>query len=125
MIKVYLDDLRTPPDGWVLVKTAQEAIDLLITNDVEEISLDHDLGEEENGTGYDVITWLEKEVYENNFIPPIIHIHTANPVAREKMEAGTRNIVRFKKKYALFLEWGCKNNSPLFHTEILHHELSS
>ena len=97
MIKVYLDDLRTPPDGWVLVKTAQEAIDLLITNDVEEISLDHDLGEEENGTGYDVITWLEKEVYENNFIPPVIHIHTANPVARERMESGARNIVRFKK----------------------------
>ncbi len=96
-MKVYLDDMRTPPDGWVLVKTAQEAIDLLITNNVEEISLDNDLGEEENGTGYDVITWLEKEVYENNFIPPVIHIHTANPVAREKMEAGARNIVRFKK----------------------------
>ena len=97
MIKVYLDDMRTPPEGWVLVKTAREAIELLMTNDVEEISLDHDLGEEENGSGYDVINWLEKEVYENNFIPPVIHIHTANPVARERMEAAVRNIVRFKK----------------------------
>jgi len=96
MIKVYLDDLRTEPEGWVLVKTAQEAIDLLITNDVAEISLDHDLGEEENGTGYDVITWLEEAVYERNFKPPVIHIHTANPVGRDKMEAVVRNILRFK-----------------------------
>ncbi len=97
MIKVYLDDMRTPPEGWVLVKNAREAIELLMTHDVEEISLDHDLGEEENGSGYDVINWLEKAVYENNFIPPVIHIHTANPVARERMEAAVRNIVRFKK----------------------------
>ena len=97
MIKVFLDDMRTEPEGWVLVKTAREAIELLQTNDVEEISLDHDLGEEENGTGYDVISWLEKEVYQSNFSPPVIHIHTANPVARERMKAGARNILRFKK----------------------------
>ena len=28
-IKVYLDDLREVPEGWIVVKSAQEAIELL------------------------------------------------------------------------------------------------
>ena len=59
---------------------------------VGEISLDHDLGEDENGTGYDVILWIEEKVFLENFNYPRIHIHTANVSAREKMEKGIRKI---------------------------------
>lgn len=35
-MKVFLDDERKPPDGWVLVRWPEEAIDLLKTNQVTE-----------------------------------------------------------------------------------------
>ena len=91
-MKVYLDDERKTPDGWVRVYWPDEAIELLETGNVAEISLDHDLGDDEHGTGYDVVLWIEEAVYTQNFIPPIIAVHSANPSAREKMERGIRNI---------------------------------
>lgn len=42
-MKVFLDDIRPAPAGWVLVKTAEEALALLRGGEVTEISLDHDL----------------------------------------------------------------------------------
>lgn len=97
-MKVYLDDERIPPSDWKWVKTAQEAIRLLKTGRVVEISLDHDLGDDEKGTGYTVINWMEKAVVTSNFIPPKITIHTANPSARKKMEAGAKSIKRLFKE---------------------------
>ena len=91
-IKVYLDDLRVAPEGWIRVKTASEAIVLLQQGNVVEISLDHDLGDEENGTGYDVILWMEEKAFLEKFKCPRIHIHTANISAREKMEKGVSKI---------------------------------
>jgi len=43
-MKVYLDDERKTPDGWRRVYWPEEAIELLKSGDVKEISLDHDLG---------------------------------------------------------------------------------
>lgn len=93
-MKVYLDDERKAPDGWVRVYWPDEAIELLKTGQVEEISLDHDLGDDECGTGYDVVLWIEEEVALHRFTPPIIHVHTANSSARDKMLKGVRSIER-------------------------------
>ena len=84
-MKIYLDDCRTAPDDWVRVKTASAVIEMLKSGNVKHISLDHDLGLP-NETGYDVLIWIEVEVAINNFIPPEIEIHTANPSAKRKME---------------------------------------
>jgi hypothetical protein len=43
-VKVWLDDEREAPEGWVHVRTPEEAIELLRAGEVEELSLDHDLG---------------------------------------------------------------------------------
>ena len=91
-MKVYLDDERQTPDGWVRVYWPDEAIELLRTGNVTEISLDHDLGDDDRGTGYDVVLWIEEAVYTANFVPPIIRVHSANSSARQKMELGIRNI---------------------------------
>lgn len=100
-LKVWLDDKRQAPSGWYPVKTAEQAIFLLENEQIHEISLDHDLGEG-NGTGYDVICFLEKEVYTNPFfICPKVFIHTQNPVGRQKMEQTLKNI---QKKIALELD---------------------
>ncbi|GAB3358479.1 cyclic-phosphate processing receiver domain-containing protein [Lysobacter tyrosinilyticus] len=93
-MRVYLDDERLTPDGWVRVYWPDEAISLLEQGAVTEISLDHDLGDDQRGTGYDVIAWIEEAVALRNFKPPLIHVHSANPAARERMEAGIAAIAR-------------------------------
>ena len=96
-MKIYLDDEREAPQGWHLLKTSDEAIGILRGGDVTEISLDHDLGDDRAGTGYDVILWIERAVVEEEFIPPKIHIHTANSSARVKMELGVKKIIQLAK----------------------------
>ena len=98
-MKIYLDDERPTPEGWVRVYWPDEAIEYLKTGQVTEISLDHDLGDDERGTGYDVLLWLEREVIANYMAPPIIHIHTANPPARKKMELAVGTITRWVSRY--------------------------
>jgi hypothetical protein len=93
-MRVFLDDERVPPDGWTLVRWPDEAIRLLERGDVEEISLDHDLGDDERGTGYDVVLWIEQAVAMRGFAPPIVRVHSANSSARLKMEAGIEAIAR-------------------------------
>ncbi|MFZ6780435.1 cyclic-phosphate processing receiver domain-containing protein [Undibacterium sp. Ji83W] len=93
-LRVFLDDERATPEGWVRVYWPNEAIDLLKTNAVVEISLDHDLGDDQRGTGYDVVLWIEETVALHGFKPPKMSVHSANSSAREKMEAGIEAINR-------------------------------
>lgn len=84
-MKLFLDDVREPAPlgfiGYTVVKTYEEAIELLKTGKVEKASLDHDLGTEK--TGYDVICWME----ENNVWPRNgVIVHSQNPVGKQKME---------------------------------------
>ncbi|WP_231615586.1 cyclic-phosphate processing receiver domain-containing protein [Novipirellula artificiosorum] len=92
VMKVYLDDERQTPDGWVRVYWPDEAIELLKTGAVTDISLDHDLGDDKRGTGYDVVLWIEEQVALHGFVPPTMMVHSANVSARTKMENGIRAI---------------------------------
>ena len=96
-MKVYLDDERTTPEGWERVYWPEEAIEILKSGNVTDISLDHDLGDDEHGTGYDVILWIEEAVITTNFSPPNISVHSANSSARQKMELGIKNILKHSK----------------------------
>ena len=101
-IKVYLDDERPEPKGWIRTYWPQEVIELLKTNTVSEISLDHDLGDDKRGTGYDVLLWIEEQVFtgsakENGFIVPKMTVHSANSSARRKMEQAI-NVINKKVK---------------------------
>jgi hypothetical protein len=92
-MKVYLDDERATPEGWFRVYEPHQAIALLESGLVTHISLDHDLGDDDGiGTGNDVLVWIEEQVYTNNFDPPRILVHSANPSARQKMQAGIEQI---------------------------------
>lgn len=81
-MKLWVDDLRLPPEGWKWAKSSQEALRFLFFDRafgyvIDEISLDHDLG------GYDttrpVVLWMA----ENDTWPAVVRVHTANPVGRE------------------------------------------
>ncbi|WP_369915187.1 cyclic-phosphate processing receiver domain-containing protein [Xanthomonas sp. NCPPB 3005] len=93
-MRIYLDDERPTPPGWTRVYWPDEAIALLEQGRVLEISLDHDLGDDQRGTGYDVVAWIEEAVVTRGFVPPAIRVHSANPAARKRMEAGIAAIHR-------------------------------
>ncbi len=93
-MKVFLDDERPTPEGWARVYWPDEAIALLRQGGVTEISLDHDLGDDLRGTGDDVIAWIEEQVVLHGYVPPLIHVHSANPSARIRMSAGIAAIQR-------------------------------
>ena len=98
-MKVWLDDMRPAPTGWVHVRTPEEVIELLRGGGVEELSLDHDLGLDVGArerTGYDVLVWLEREIALGRwaFPLPAIGVHSANPVGRKRMEQAIASIRR-------------------------------
>ena len=102
-MKVFLDDERPTPEGWVRAFTAPEAIELLKTGKVTHLSLDHDLGPPEAGTGYQVCLWVEEQVmteafdFDNFYTPPVMTVHSANPVGRQRMEFAIRMIYHHLK----------------------------
>lgn len=100
-MKIYLDDERSAPEGWVQVRWPDEAIKLLEAGGVTHLSLDHDLGDDQRGTGYDVLLWIERQVALQSFVPPEITIHSANPAARQRMIAAVDAIMKFRMKLML------------------------
>jgi len=95
-MKVFLDDERDAPPGWIRAHWPDEAIKMLQSGNVTDISLDHDLGDDARGTGYDVILWIEEAVAMRGFKAPNIKVHSANSSARQKMELGIAKIASMK-----------------------------
>ena len=93
-MRVFLDDERSVPEGWVGARWPEEVISFLERGEVDEISLDHDLGDDEHGTGYDVLLWIEEAVATRGFRPPKMKVHSANSSARLKMDAAIASIER-------------------------------
>lgn len=95
MKKLYLDDERTHPEGWIRAHNAREAKEILLQGDITFASLDHDLwmdGYWTNGwdfpnihdleNGYDVVEWMA----ENHIWPEDgLRIHTDYKAGRENM----------------------------------------
>lgn len=77
MRRLWVDDLRPAPAGWVWVKTSAEAIAALEGGTWDELSLDHDLGGDD--TTRPVVLWLA----EHGGWPERIMVHSANPVGVE------------------------------------------
>jgi hypothetical protein len=101
-MKVWLDDERAAPDGWVHVRTPEEAIGLLRGGEVEELSLDHDLGLDVGArerTGYDVLLWLEAEVAAGRARPPAaMSVHSGNVGTVGRMEQAIESIRRLARE---------------------------
>jgi hypothetical protein len=91
-IRLWLDDDlvdRAAPSGWTHVTTVKQATDLLDTGRVVELSLDHDLGDDERfGRGIEVVDWLaeQQEVHGRILWPRDgLVVHSANPAGRDAM----------------------------------------
>jgi hypothetical protein len=86
-MKVYLDDHRPAPAGWVQVRTADDAIALLRDGAVTDLSLDYDLGDPHFGTGLDVLDWLETAMGERRLTLPRLTAHSGSIWGRRRLEA--------------------------------------
>lgn len=91
-MRVYVDDLRKAPEGWIPARTNTEAISLLATGNVLEISLDHDIMvpeyEGRSKFGKLVTASLSEETFKPvayylALMPrkPVIRFHTGNIAA--------------------------------------------
>lgn len=94
-LKLYLDDVRPCPEGWVAAKTVHEAKWQIAWHIAErhedgysntfEVSFDHDLGVDENGkeqpNGTTLINWMTSA----GIYPTAATIHSANPVGRKNL----------------------------------------
>ena len=93
-MKVFLDDDfedRRPPDGtWVRAATAAEAIRLLSTGQVAEISFDNDLGD---GVpeGHTVLDWIEERMKR-------IELPVRPPAARCASVMSSRPCSRYSRR---------------------------
>lgn len=96
-MKLWIDELRPAPKGYVWCKSVQEAKDTILLFElyatvnedykVELIDLDYDAGDyaDEGGDYIRLLDWLEET--KRNYP---IHIHSMNPVGVENM----RRIIR-------------------------------
>ncbi len=87
-MKIWVDDLREVPKGYIGTKSVNETISLIEKMEIEGeqielIDLDHDLGDYVSQGG-DAIKILDYLAERGTFYP--ILIHTANPVGRANME---------------------------------------
>jgi len=101
-IKIWLDDTREAPEGWIRTFWPDEVFQLCRNYVVDTISLDHDLGNDERGTGYDVLSAIEEMVFANKLTDiPEIRIHTANPAAKKRMEQALDSILLRVEEYRI------------------------
>lgn len=93
-MKLWLDDVRTPPDEtWEWKRTYDEALEVISKNLVKEISFDHDLGD--NFTGYTLAKAIEQYAYYGLISRIKWNIHSANPVGRRNIEMAMKNADKY------------------------------
>ena len=93
-MRLWIDDIREAPPGYVWCKSVNEAKQLLrranvgLENEICVIDIDHDAGEyaKDGGDYIKLLDWLEM-IGENKIA---FHIHSMNPVGVENM----RRIIR-------------------------------
>lgn len=102
-VRLWHDDVRRAPEGWLWAQTNDEAKAILNEHEVIEASLDHDLGREGqeeypedeellfgdygDETGVDLVRWM----IENNAVPSLVRIHSWNPAGAARMAALLRD----------------------------------
>jgi hypothetical protein len=100
MKKLYLDDIRIPKtEGWDIVRNYDEFVFWVRLHGIpDEVSFDHDLGEDTEKTGLNVAKWLGQYCIEKNTLFPKWNVHSANPVGKANIEAYINNVIKHQNK---------------------------
>ena len=93
-MKIWVDDLRPAPEGYIWCKSTNEALRLIVPNieKVKVIHLDHDMGDTFGGDAINILNELERKSHRSKdfsdaVIKIVFKIHTANPVGAANMKA--------------------------------------
>jgi hypothetical protein len=99
-MRIWLDDIRPMPKGFDLwVRNAFYLKKLIKEGQVDYISFDHDLGDEDDyNSGYAVADYIEELSFSNNIKPIAWDIHSQNPVGRYRIETAMKSAERFWNK---------------------------
>lgn len=87
-MKIWLDDVRDPPDPeWFWAKSFRDVQSAYLLCAIygatpEVMSFDHDLGDEKDG--YDVIKWIVARYPQ--YYPDLVLVHSANGPGAENIE---------------------------------------
>ena len=88
-MKIWIDDVRPAPDGYVWCKSVGQTKQVIRANElihetIELLDMDHDAGDYafDGGDFIKILDWME---CTNRNYP--ISIHSMNPVGRENMRA--------------------------------------
>jgi hypothetical protein len=102
---LFLDDIRSPPQGYSVVRSYEEAIQFVTEHGCPDvISFDHDLGIGPNGieyTGYHFALWLIEQDMSGVIIIPTdfsFIVHSANPIGKIKIESLLKKYLEFRSK---------------------------
>jgi len=71
-MKIYLDDLREAPAGWIKVTHPDEVISHIRKGEAEIVDLDYHLGNDRKYTGLTVLKWLQHEIGEGYYPAQLI-----------------------------------------------------
>lgn len=103
-MRVFLDDKREAPEGWIRTYTVAETIELLKTRQVMELSLDNDLGEG-IPEGYLVLNKLEEIVFNDKTFPvPLMQVHSSNASRVQDMNRAISSIYRIERGHQMDIE---------------------
>lgn len=115
---IYVDDIRIPTDSmWTVATNYDELVRevaLVGLDNVEFISLDHDLGDDamveyysnvkpnyqldysniKEKTGYDCAKWLVQESMDKGIPLPTVKVHSANPIGAANIMGYINNYLR-------------------------------
>lgn len=86
----YMDEVAVLPyllGKWTVVRSFEEFVHCIGMGCVwEQISFDHDLGEDKYGrelpSGYDALKWLVEHIMNQELPPPQVLCHSQNPVGK-------------------------------------------
>ena len=97
-MKLWLDDIREAPEGWIWVKTPAEfwrALGHVKLSEVEAISFDNDLGENQS-EGWEIAKDLLELFISQPMLryAPVMDCHSANVAARPRIEGYINDIYR-------------------------------
>ncbi|AHV97713.1 cyclic-phosphate processing receiver domain-containing protein [Paenibacillus sabinae] len=80
MIHVYMDDYRRAPEGFTLARTTEECLLMLRECEVGVLSLDYDMGLDDETGGFVV-----KRIVLEALFPREIYLHTSSLAGRKEM----------------------------------------
>lgn len=102
-VKLFLDDVRTAPDGFILCRPHDLPMFYHLAKHAEVISMDHDLGLDPEGNEYPngdmVLRKLEEQACRGHIWTssvPDIRIHSANPTGKTNMLKTIESILKYK-----------------------------